>query len=414
MKRFFTGPVREGCYHLHFFLTALSSCAYGSFLNVYLGDLGYGAMVIGLFSTVPSLLGLLLQPLLAAWTDRTRRKMGAMACLTAVSAGAMALMLLLRPRYGPDSFSAGVLMAVHTGYLAFSGAANALNTAVLMRHLSAQGASDRYGRIRVSWTAGFAVGGVWVGRISQAAPAGFIPFAVAAALLSLAVLPLLPWRQVERLRAAESGPKGRVSFRSLMGYRELWCLTGIVFMIALANSFTYTFLPTFFMTLPGADNEAFGWCISLRTVTEVPVLLGMGWIMGRLGVKKTLLIPAVSTVIRWLLVALFPTPGVVLATQLLHGFGYVVYSVAMTRYVADTLPDAIGGTAQNLVALLTVTLPTLAGGLLGGLVIETWGLGYMACIGGMIALDILALAALIVLLLRRPDDACEKDKGMIG
>ena len=92
MKRFFTGPVREGCYHLHFFLTALSSCAYGSFLNVYLGDLGYGAMVIGLFSTVPSLLGLLLQPLLAAWTDRTRRKMGAMACLTAVSAGAMAAM----------------------------------------------------------------------------------------------------------------------------------------------------------------------------------------------------------------------------------------------------------------------------------------------------------------------------------
>ena len=188
MKRFFNGPVREGYYHLHFLLTALSSCAYGSFLNVYLGDLGYGAMVIGLFSTIPSLLGLLLQPLLAAWTDRTSRKMGAMVCLTMFSAGAMALMLLLRPRNGPDSISSAVLMAVHTSYLAFSGTANALNTAVLMRHLSAQGASGRYGRIRVSWTAGFAVGGVWVGRISQADPAGFIPFAVAAALLSLCLL----------------------------------------------------------------------------------------------------------------------------------------------------------------------------------------------------------------------------------
>ena len=57
---------------------------------------------------------------------------------------------------------------------------------------------------------------------------------------------------------------------------------------------------------------------------------------------------------------------------------------------------------------------SLAGGLLGGLVIETWGLGYMACIGGMIVLDVLALAALIALLLRRPDDTCEKRKGMVG
>ncbi len=414
MKRFFTGPVREGWYHLHFLLTALSSCAYGSFLNVYLSYLGYGPLVVGLFSTIPSLLALLLQPLLAVWTDCTRRKMSAMACLTALSAGMMALMMILRPQHGPDEFSAGVLMAVHTGYLAFSGAANALNTAVLMRHLSAQDASDRYGRIRVSWTAGFAIGGVWVGRISQADPVGFIPFAMVAALLSLAVLPFLPWRQVEQIREAEANPKDRVSFRSILRYRELWCLIGIVFIIALANSFTYTFLPTFFMTLPGANHETFGWCVSLRTVTEVPVLLCMGRIMARLGVKKTLLIPAVTTIIRWLLVALFPTPDMVMATQLLHGFGYVVYSVAITRYVADTLPDEIGSTAQNLVALLTVTLPTLAGGLLGGLVIETWGFGYMACIGGMVVLGVLALAGLSVLLIRMPDGSCEKKKGMIG
>ena len=82
--------------------------------------------------------------------------------------------------------------------------------------------------------------------------------------------------------------------------------------------------------------------------------------------------------------------------------------------MADTLPDEIGSTAQNLVALLTVTLPTLAGGLLGGLVIETWGFGYMACIGGMVALGVLALAGLSVLLIRMPDGSCEKKKGMIG
>ena len=175
MKKFFGNPVREGCYHLYFLVAALSSCAYGSFLNVYLGHLGFGAMVIGLFSTIPSLAGMVLQPLLAAWADRARSKKSSMLIMTAISMVSIGMIWVLRPQDDATNLSAAVLLTVQTVYLAFSGAANALNTAVLMEHLSHNGVSERYGRIHVSWTAGYAIAGAWVGSLNEINPAAFIP-----------------------------------------------------------------------------------------------------------------------------------------------------------------------------------------------------------------------------------------------
>jgi len=391
MKKFFTDPVREWCYHLYFLVAALSGCAYGSFLNVYLGHLGFGVMIIGLFSTIPSLLGMVLQPLLAAWADKARSKRGSMLIMVAVSTISIGLIWVLRPQNGATNLSAAVLLGVQTLYLAFSGAGTALNTAVLMEHLAEHKASERYGRIRVSWTVGYAIAGAWVGVLNEADPAAFILYAVITSVISMGLIWLLPWKRT----AAKEEKKEPFAWKSLLGYTELWWLTFIVFLIGLANTFTYTFLPTFFMTLPGADNEVFGWCISLRTVTEIPVLFAMGWILKRLGIKKTLMLPAFSTILRWLLVALWPNPTMILATQLLHGLGYVVYSVAMTRYVADTLPSEIGSSAQTMISLLTMTLPNLAGGVLGGFIIETLGMGYIGCLWCIVALSVAASALLV-------------------
>ena len=195
MKKFFFGPVREGCYHLYFLVAALSSCAYGSFLNVYLGHLGFGAMVIGLFSTIPSLAGMVLQPILASWADKARSKRGSMLIMTAISAASMGMIWVLRPQNGATNAAAAVLLAVQTVYLAFSGAANALNTAVLMEHLAQQGASERYGRIRVSWTAGYAIAGAWVGALNEINPTAFILYAMITSVMSLGVIFLLPWKR---------------------------------------------------------------------------------------------------------------------------------------------------------------------------------------------------------------------------
>jgi len=392
IQRLFHSPVREVPYHGFMFFFAMACCAYTSFLNVYLQQLGFGEMIIGLFTTIPTLACLVLQPMLASAADRCKKPMPMLLGLIAVSILALLGQFFWRPEQ-PTTAAAAVMMASHTVYLTFSGAANAMNTAVLMGHLHRHKVPERYGRLRVSFSLGFTLAGVVVGWVNTFTNRGFLLFAMAMFLATMGIVPLLPWGEHTQTMKSE---KRRAGWKELLHYKRLWALTGIVFLIAFTNSFAYTFFPTYFMKQEGATESAFGFCITLRTFTEIPVLLFVGWMIKKMGSRLTLLIPALTTILRWALVALFPTVPVMIATQLFHGFGYVIYSVVMTSYVADHVPVSLGATMQNLVGLIIVSAPSLIGGVLGGLVIEAWGMGYAAYIWMLVAVSAIAAALLLV------------------
>ena len=392
IQRLFRSPVREVPYHGFMFFFAMASCAYTSFLNVYLQQLGFGEMIIGLFTTIPTLACLILQPVLAAAADRSKRPMIMLLVLIGISVLALLGQYFWQPEH-PTTGAAAVMMASHTVYLTFSGTANAMNTAVLMGHLRRHKVPERYGRLRVSFSLGFTLAGVVVGWINTLTNRGFLLFAVAMFLATMGIVPLLPWGEHTQTMKEE---KQRASWKELLSFKRVWILTGISFLIAFTNSFAYTFFPTYFMNQEGATESAFGFCITLRTFTEIPILFLVGWMIKKMGPRLTLLIPALTTIVRWALVALFPTVPVMIATQLFHGFGYVIYSVVMINYVADHVPVSLGATMQNLVGLITVSAPSLIGGVLGGLIIETWGMGYAAYIWMLLAVSVLASVLLLI------------------
>ena len=82
-----------------------------------------------------------------------------------------------------------------------------------------------------------------------------------------------------------------------------------------------------------------------------------------------MLVPAVSLLLRWILVTLTESPTLVFASNLLHGGGFIVLHLTLARYVADTVEPGLHATGQAMVSAVLFSM-SRAMGLVGGSLAE--------------------------------------------
>lgn len=342
-------------FYTYFTLFAMAAGSYLAFINVYLDDIGMSKFEIGLLSAIAPLAAMLLQPLFGMAADRARVKNTVaivLMCLLAVTSG---LFMAFRGIIATATLMA-VWTSVHSGLLSVS-------NAIALEHLSELGISERYGRIRLCYSLGYAASGGLLGRLVARDMAWIFPVSSILCLLSLLPLVLLP-----RVGGKQSEGE-KIPWTRIFRYRRLMALFAFAFALALSNSYTYTYMPVYFLRL-GGTQELYGYLVFIMAAVETPFLLLSGRLIRRWGAERLMLVPAVSLLLRWILVTLTESPTLVFASNLLHGGGFIVLHLTLARYVADTVEPGLHATGQAMVSAVLFSMSRAIGGLVGGSLAE--------------------------------------------
>ena len=144
-----------------------------------------------------------------------------------------------------------VWTSVHSGLLSVS-------NAIALEHLSELGMSERYGRIRLCYSLGYAASGGLLGRLVARDMAWIFPVSSILCLLSLLPLVLLP-----RVGGKQSDGE-KIPWTRIFLDRRLMALFAFAFALALSNSYTYTYMPVYFLRLAARRSCMATWYSSWR------------------------------------------------------------------------------------------------------------------------------------------------------
>ncbi len=339
-----------------FFLFAAGMSAYVSFVTLWQKSAGYSEMAIGALSSASALIAILLQPALSLAADRARDKNVVLRILLAVQA----ISAFLHRISGPWPY----VLAVMSALTAAQSAALGLSNAVILDELRHDGAPDRFGGVRISYSWGFALAGLLAGVVASGDPSRVFLLCGMIDLLALAasfLLPDVPGYQ-------HSGT--RMGVRQLLKYREFCILLAYSLVVHITHSLAVAFLPIYFNSL-GAPGWVYGIGIFVMAAAETPFLLCSGKILHRISIRSLLVVPGVAFALRWFLTAIATQWWQLLALYALHGAGVIVIYLALARYVNDNLPKELSATGQGVVNAAVISASRVVGALLGG-VLSTW------------------------------------------
>ncbi len=140
-----------------------------------------------------------------------------------------------------------------------------------------------------------------------------------------------------------------------------------------------------------------GWCGALWAVSvlvEVAIFFWGSTYLRQVSPIALMLSGAIAATIRWALMALDPPLPMLVVLQALHGLTYGAMHLGAIQFLSRAIPEAQGGTAQGLYALVTAgVFMALAAWIAGVFYLKAGGLAYLP-MAGLSAGAIVALLGL--------------------
>lgn len=379
----------------YYFLTFAALGGLFPYLPLLLADRGLSPREVSwVLTLVP--LSALLAP--AGWgliADALEAQSGVLRLATA---GAGLAILTLFPARGFWAISAAVAL-----FCLFRAPLTALADA--LAHAAIGAPRERFGRVRVWGSVGFALSAAAVGALGGAKRPLFF-FGLNAALYLLAA-PLVPKPRVTPASPAPVDPDGQPvqaavvavqpavvpaspgplatvgsALRSRSIGRQALAVirTGGLPLLLLgtfcyyAAHSTYDVYYSVHLRALGYDTDFIGFAWALGVLAEILVMLFAPRLLRKPGVGgRWLVLCALAAALRWSLIAQAEAPAALLATQLLHGLTFGLWYLALVKLVQDRSPEALRASVQG-IAMTAVGLGQCVG-YLGGGPLLAWGGG---------------------------------------
>lgn len=129
--------------------------------------------------------------------------------------------------------------------------------------------------------------------------------------------------------------------------RSLQFLLLCVFMVSVGATTIWNFYSAYLKD-NGASDSLVGYGLSFQGLCELPVFYFSARIILRLGLKITLIITVLATVIRMTLYYFIENPVATLPVELLHGFSWSLFWVVCVEYVNKLVDEHWLATGQSL------------------------------------------------------------------
>ena len=250
---------------------------------------------------------------------------------------------------------------------------------------------ERYGRVRVGGTIGWGVAAPIVGAVVARYGLHW-NFSIYSGLLLIALIAIQQMHFGQRI----------VSASFFGGVRELltdrkWIVFLTIVFIAGSGSAVITNYLFIYLQKIGTSPTWMGWALTISTLAEFPALLVAHRLMKRLGPHGLLTIGLTATALRCCLYGVINAPWLALTVQLTQFFTFPMVMVAGVSYADENAPSGMGATAQSIFSSSFMGFGYVAGGFLGGVLIQYLGVQQMFFVFGITIL----LATLIFSLAQR-------------
>ena len=196
------------------------------------------------------------------------------------------------------------------------------------------------------------------------------------------LLPDLPGHQ-------QQGEK--LSFSKVLRLPHIIPLLLLMMVMQMCLGYFYSYFSIYFTALPGGSSGLLGLAYFLSATSETPFLLFGHKLFKRWGAGRLMLIAAASLALRFLLLGVAQHAYLALTSQVLHGLGFIVFTVSASQYVSRVAPKELKTSAQMLLSIAGFGLSRVPGILFGGLLGQYLG-GEK---GVFLILSIICFAALI-------------------
>src|SRR6185503_2373512 len=200
-----------------------------------------------------------------------------------------------------------------------------------------------YGSLRFYGAAGFAFTTIITGQVIDAVDITVI-FIVSAITMFLAFI-FSFFLEDEVHEKTSISAYGNVW--TVIKNRSLQFLLLCVLLVSLGATTIWNFYSTY-MKENGASDSLVGYGLSFQGICELPLFYFSARIILRLGLKTTLIITVLATVIRMTLYHFIKNPVATLPVELLHGFSWSLFWVVCVEYVNKLVDEHWLATGQSL------------------------------------------------------------------
>lgn len=253
-----------------------------------------------------------------------------------------------------------------------------------------------YHRVRVYGTVGFIVPGIGLYALMARGATADVALLIASVVALLGLLNALTLPRVDvtarSTRDEHTGTPTLAAARVLFrGPALVLCVS--MFLAQLAAAVYYGFYPIYLTAEIGFASEWVGLIFILGVVPELGVMFAVGALVRALGIRGALVLGLACSALRFVIMALLPTPFWAVATQALHGPMVITMHVLPPMYLDGLARDAYRTSMQGLYTMAVIGVARLVGNQMAGRVADIsllWLFGVTA--------GVLALAAVLVLL----------------
>ena len=223
--------------------------------------------------------------------------------------------------------------------------------------LSKNNPNFSYGKLRIAGAAGWAFTGIITGQVIDAININVI-FVISFISMFLVFIFSFFLKEEKEKQAIETS-----SYKNLgdvLKNPALIFLLCAVLIISAGTSTIWYFYSTY-MKENGASASLVGYGISFQGLCELPLFYFSARIILRLGLKATLLLTIVATVVRLLLYSAIKNPYAALPVELLHGISWSLFWVVCVEYINKLVDKNWLATGQSLLYVAYYGIGTIAG-----------------------------------------------------
>jgi MFS transporter, PPP family, 3-phenylpropionic acid transporter len=357
---------------------------FNPYLPLWLKDLGYSLVAIGLLTAVQSSTRVF-APYIWGWlSDHTGERVRLMRyCSVVAMLTSLALWI--------SGLSYAWLLVVLLVMFTHTSSMMPMSEAAMAHHVSGTAGFDakRYGRVRLWGSLGFLVTVLGAGFLFEKFGIGLFPSITALSLL--AVVGSVFWmpdvRSLKAKNGSSPGQNGPSLLSKLKQPGVAWFFASVFFHV-LAHMAVYLFF-SLYLDAAGYSKATIGMLWAVSVLVEIGFLYGQGRFFGRLSLHQWFLLCALVVAFRMGITAVGVGSLLLLVlAQALHGLTFATHHTAVTAYLSKEFDGVWRGRGQALYTVIGYGVPGVLAGLGGGWVSQSFGLSgvfWLASLAGLIS-----------------------------
>lgn len=361
-------------------------CTYAiswSYTAVYLKSCGYNNEIVGFVTGIGAVVSVLLQPILASVTAHSRW-MNHKSNIILLKCISLVIVVLMAGRV-PGIYTAAVLFTI---LVAIDASIPSVLSCAAMDCINA-GKNLNYGMARGTGSIAYALFSALLGYLVSAFGEDCLIFLYG--IISVGMIFMVIWFRacdkregISDLPDGENGPVAEAAENHMLkSLTELWKKYRYLkyFLISAVFLFmSHNVLNVFLLMIiegVGGNSEQLGIALAIGAAVELPVMTCFVRLSGKISTDKLLVISAFFFTFKSLLTLLAGNMAMVFLAQFFQFGAFALFTPASVYFINKTMDTKDCGVGQALLGACSLGLGGTFGNVLGGILLEKYGLDSM-------------------------------------